>query len=94
MVHHDEARRQFMLDLHEIARQSSRSILAEALEAEVEVYLDAARSQRDEHGHTLVVCNDFLAKIREVVSGAGAAESSGYGLQLLPGAPFSEAGRE
>jgi len=42
----------------------------------------------------LVVRNDFLTKIREVVSGAGAAESSGYGLQLLPGAPFSEAGRE
>ena len=84
-----------MLDLHEIARQSLRSILAEALEGEVEVYLDAARSQRnDEHGDTLVVRNDFLENISEVVSGDGAAESSGYGLQLLPGAPFSEAGRE
>ena len=57
-VHQDEAQREeLMLDLDEIARQGARKMLAQALEAEVEAYLDAAKDQRDEHGHALVVRN-------------------------------------
>jgi putative transposase len=62
-----------MLDLDEIARQGARRMLAEALEAEVQDLLEAARDQRDEHGHALVVRNGY-AKSREVVCGAGAVE--------------------
>lgn len=52
-VHHDdEARQQHMLDLDEIARAGARRMLAEALEAEVEAYLEAAKGQRDEREDT------------------------------------------
>ena len=43
-------REQFMLDLDEIAREGARRMLAEALEAEVEAYVEAARGERDEGG--------------------------------------------
>jgi hypothetical protein len=47
-VHQDEkAREELMLDLDEIARAGARRMLAQALEAEVEAYLDAAKDQRD-----------------------------------------------
>ena len=36
----------FMLDLDEIARAGAKRMLAEALEAEVESYLEAARNER------------------------------------------------
>ena len=48
-------------------------MLAQALQAEVEAYLDAAKDQRDEHGHALVVRNG-RAREREVLLGAGAVE--------------------
>jgi putative transposase len=73
-VHHDdEACQQHMLDLDEIARQGARRMLAEALEAEVEAYLEAAKGERDERGHALVTRNGY-AKEREVLLGAGAVE--------------------
>ena len=53
----DENREELMLDLDEIARQGARRMLAEALEAEVEAYLEAATGERDENGHALVVRN-------------------------------------
>ena len=62
-----------LLDLDEIARQGARRMLAEALEAEVQDYLDAARGERDEQGHALVVRNGH-ANEREVLLGAGAVE--------------------
>jgi hypothetical protein len=66
-VHHDDADRQpYMLDLDEIARQGARRMLAEALEAEVEAYIEAARDQRDQNGHALVVRNG-RAREREVL---------------------------
>ena len=37
-----------MLDLDEIARQGARRMLAEALEAEVRDYIEAATGERDE----------------------------------------------
>ncbi len=68
----DEVREELLLsDLDEIARQGARRMLIEALEAEVEEYVEAARSERDERGHALVARNG-CAREREVVLGAGA----------------------
>jgi putative transposase len=73
-IHHDdEAREGFMLDLDEIVRQGARKMLAQALEAEVEAYLDAAKDQRDQRGHALVVRNGH-AREREVLLGTAAVE--------------------
>jgi putative transposase len=43
------------------------------LEAEVEAYIEAANTERDEHGRALVVRNGH-ARSRKVVCGAGAIE--------------------
>ncbi len=67
---HEHDREQAMLDLDEITRQGARRMLAEALEAEVRDYIEAAREQRDESGHALVVRNGY-AKEREILCGAG-----------------------
>ena len=76
-LHQDErVREELMLDLDEIARQGARRMLAEALEAEVEAYIEAARGERDEQGHALVVRNGY-AREREVLLGAGAVEVRG-----------------
>jgi len=65
-VHQDQkAREELMLDLDEIARAGARRMLAEALEAEVEAYLEAAKEERDEYGRALVVSNGY-AREREV----------------------------
>ena len=73
-VHQDETKREeLVLDLDEIARAGARKMLAQALEAEVEAYLDAASGERDENGHALVVRNG-RAREREVLLGAGAVE--------------------
>ncbi len=73
-VHQDgQAREELALDLDEIARQGARRMLAEALEAEVDAYIEAARDQRDEYGHALVVRNG-RAREREVLLGAGAVD--------------------
>jgi putative transposase len=70
----DEARREELaLDLDEIARQGARRMLAQALEAEVDAYIEAASDQRDERGHALVVRNG-RAREREILCGAGAVE--------------------
>jgi putative transposase len=73
-VHQDEqARETLVLDLDAIAREGARRMLAQALEAEVEAYLEAGRAERDERGRALVVRNGH-AKSREIVCGAGAIE--------------------
>jgi transposase-like protein len=66
-------REQYMLDLDEIARAGARRMLAEALEAEVDAYIETARGERDEQGRALVVRNGH-AREREVLLGAGAVE--------------------
>jgi transposase-like protein len=66
----DEARERTLLDLDEIARQGARRMLAEALEAEVDAYIETARGERDENGHALVVRNGH-ANEREILLGAG-----------------------
>src|SRR5215210_7519500 len=67
------AREELLLDLDEIARQGARRMLAEAPEAEVQDYIEAATDQRDENGHALVVRNG-RARERQVLLGAGAVE--------------------
>ena len=69
----EQAHQEAMLDLDEIARQGARRMLAQALEAEVEAYLEAVKDQRDENGHALVVRNGH-AREREILLGAGAVE--------------------
>jgi hypothetical protein len=59
-----------MFDLDEIARQGARMMLMEALQAEVEEYIESARSERDEVGRTLVVRNG-RARDRKVLLGDG-----------------------
>jgi putative transposase len=66
-------REELLLDLDEIARAGARKMLAEALEAEVQDYLQAAKGERDGHGRALVVRNGY-AREREVLCGAGAVE--------------------
>ncbi len=74
-VHQDQptCEQQLVLDLDEIARQGARKMLAQALEAEVDAYLEAAEGERDERGRALVVRNGY-ARNREVVCGAGVIE--------------------
>ena len=73
-IHHNEkVREELTLDLDEIARQGARQMLAHALEAEVDAYLDSAKDQRDEDGRALVVRNGH-AREREILCGAGAVE--------------------
>ena len=43
----EEDREQHLLDLDEIARQGARRMLAEALQAEVKAYIEAATDHRD-----------------------------------------------
>jgi hypothetical protein len=72
-IHQDnEVREELLLcDLDEIARQGARRMLIEALQAEVEEYVEAASSERDHRGHALVARN-ARAREREVVVGARA----------------------
>ena len=66
------------LDLDEIARAGARRMLAEALEAEVRDYIEAAREQHDEQGRALVVRNGYATE-REVLLGLGSGSSGGQG---------------
>jgi putative transposase len=73
-VHQDGAGREHcLLDLDEIARQGAKRMLAEALEAEVQDYLNAARGEREEQGRALVVRNGH-ANEREILLGAGSVK--------------------
>src|SRR5215211_2409616 len=73
-IHHDgQAREELSLDLDEIARAGARRMLAHALEAEVDAYIEAAKDQHDEDGHALVVRNGH-AKEREILCGTGAVK--------------------
>jgi hypothetical protein len=64
-IHQLEGDREELLpDLDQIARAGAGKMLAEALEAEVEDYLQAVEGERDGHGHALVVRNGY-ARERE-----------------------------
>ncbi len=73
VVLEDDARQEFALTLDEICRCGAERMLAVALEAEVDAYLERHREARDARGHALVVRNGS-ARERTVVAGAGAVE--------------------
>jgi transposase-like protein len=60
-------------DLDELAREGARRMLVEALDAEVEAYLERHREARDERGHAQVVRNGH-ARERKVTVGSGTLE--------------------
>ena len=53
-----------MRGLDVIAREGARRLLAAALEAEVAEHLEAARGERDDNGHALVVRNGHARERR------------------------------
>jgi putative transposase len=70
-VHVDEAASaELTIGLDEIVANGARTMLAKALEAEVEAYVSAHVGQVDEDGHRLVVRNGH-AEPRSLVTGAG-----------------------
>jgi transposase-like protein len=73
VVVEEGARQEFALALDEICRRGAERMLAVALEAEVDAYLERHREVRDGRGHALVVRNGH-ARERAVVTGAGAIE--------------------
>jgi len=73
VVAEDDVRTEFALTLDEICRRGAERMLAIALEAEVDAYLERHLEARDARGRALVVRNGS-AKARSVVCGAGAIE--------------------
>ena len=61
---------QVVRSLDELAREGARRMIAEALDLEVEEYIERLRHLRDENGHALVVRNG-KGKSRTVSLGAG-----------------------
>jgi len=59
--------------IDEIVRVGARRMLAEALQAEVDAYIDRFLGERDERGHRLVVRNGSHAP-RDVLTSAGVVE--------------------
>lgn len=62
---------EIMLSLDELAREGARRMIAAALEAEVEEYVQSLRHLRDQQGHALVVRNGKSHHERTVNLGAG-----------------------
>ena len=60
--------------LDELAREGARRMIAAALEAEVEQYVEALRHIRDENGYALVVRNGKSHHERTVQMGAGSVK--------------------
>ena len=58
------------LSLDELARQGAQRMLAAALQAEVDEYIQRHAAERDENGHALVVRNG-RARERTILCGAG-----------------------
>ncbi len=73
VVAEEDARQELALALDEICRRGAERMLAVALEAEVDVYLERHGEDRDERGRALVTRNGS-ARPRTVVAGAGAIE--------------------
>ncbi len=66
----DKASPEIAQTLDELARMGARRMIAAALEAEVEDYLEKFRHLRDEQGHAVVVRNG-KAQERTLTMGAG-----------------------
>jgi transposase-like protein len=69
----ESGREELASTLDEICRAGATRMLAVALQAEVDAYLDQGKDHRDERGHALVVRNG-RARQRTVLTGAGAIE--------------------
>lgn len=63
-------RKDFELSLDEIAREGARRMLVQALNLEVEEYINQHQNEIDENGHRLVVRNG-KSKSRNITTGAG-----------------------
>ncbi len=73
VVNNDEAGAEGRLGLDGICREGARTMLAAALEADVDAYLAELVDERDEDGHRLVTRNGH-ARRRKVQTVAGAVE--------------------
>jgi len=73
VVNDEMARADGRLMLDEICREGARTMLAAALEAEVDAYLAELAGERDEDGHALATRNGH-ARSRKVQTVAGAVE--------------------
>ena len=71
VVSDDGARAETQWAIDEICAEGARRMLAAALEAEVDAYIEGLVDELDEHGHRLVVRNGH-ADERTVTTGAGA----------------------
>jgi len=56
--------------LEEVLRKGARKMLAEAVTAEVEEFIEKYRNMRDENGHQVVVRNGYMPE-REILTGLG-----------------------
>jgi putative transposase len=65
--------KEFQWSLDEIARQGARRLLIEALNLEVEEYINHNSKEVDENGNRLVVRNG-VSKSRSVTMGSGTVE--------------------
>ena len=65
VVNNDEAGAEGRFDLDEICREGARTMLAAALEAEVDAYLAELADERDDDGHRLATRNGH-ARSRKV----------------------------
>mgnify|MGYP001430150450 CR=1 FL=1 len=68
-----EVRQDFELSLDEIAREGARRLLMQALNLEVEEYIQQNKSEVDESGKRLVVRNG-VAKTRTITVGSGSID--------------------
>jgi transposase-like protein len=68
-----EMRQDFELSLDEIAREGARRLLVQALNLEVEEYIQQNKSKVDENGRCLVVRNG-VSQPRKVTFGSGTVE--------------------
>jgi len=67
------SRKDFELSLDEIAREGARRLLTQALNLEVEEYIQQNSEEVDENGHRLVVRNG-IGRSRNVTLGSGAVD--------------------
>ena len=68
-----DSRKDFELSLDEIAREGARRLLVQALNLEVEEYIQENLNEVDESGRRLVVRNGF-AKTRTITVGSGSID--------------------
>src|ERR1017187_8029656 len=83
VVNNDEAGAEGRFGLDEICREGARTMLAAALEAEVDAYLAELVDERDDDGHRLVTRNGH-ARQRKVQTVAGAVEIEAESCRRIP----------